>query len=116
MENARLDHKEVVKERIEHIGKMADVVPMTESLFQVSKEIAQMEKEVFELKQKVQFKQEVKSVLDNWLRQEASIREQEQKTLAFTVIEKVKAKLADPKIQQSILAGNISELEKLSRK
>jgi F-type H+-transporting ATPase subunit b len=34
---ARQDHKEVVQERINHIGKMSDVVDVTKAMFEISK-------------------------------------------------------------------------------
>jgi F-type H+-transporting ATPase subunit b len=66
------------------------------------------------LKQKVEFTSQVKNVLDSWVRQEAAVREAEQKRLVAQVIENVKAKLLDPKTQQSILAQNLADIEKLS--
>jgi F-type H+-transporting ATPase subunit b len=37
LENARKDHKAVVQERIDHIGKMEDTVEVTEALYEISK-------------------------------------------------------------------------------
>ncbi|KAJ3271528.1 atp4 subunit B of the stator stalk of mitochondrial F1F0 ATP synthase [Terramyces sp. JEL0728] len=111
---AREDHKAVVKERMDHIGKLSDVVEVTDALYDISKEIAKLEAEAFELKQKVAFKNEVKSTLENWVRQEAAVREAEQSLLVAKVIEGVKAKLNDPKVQQSILDQSITDIGKLS--
>lgn len=60
--------------------------------------MAKLEAEAFALKQQVAFTQDVKSVLDSWVRQEASIREAEQNKLVTKVIESVKEKLTDPKL------------------
>ncbi|KAI8813981.1 hypothetical protein BJ742DRAFT_746713 [Cladochytrium replicatum] len=114
LEQARSDHKAVVKERIEHISKMSDAAEVTQGLFAISKEIAHLEAEAYQLKQKVQFTNEVKSVLDAWVRHEANIREQEQKQLATAVIEKIKEKLNDPKTQLQLLNESISEIESKS--
>ena len=98
LENARSDHKKVVQERIDHIGKMSDTVKVTEELFAISKEMAEMEAEIYELKQKKEFTSHVKQVLDSWVRQEAAVRESEQRKLSKQVIERVTAQLKDPKI------------------
>jgi F-type H+-transporting ATPase subunit b len=37
LENARNDHKAVVQERMDHIGKLADTVEVTEALYAMSK-------------------------------------------------------------------------------
>lgn len=66
------------------------------------------------MKQKVAFKNEIKATLDNWVRQEAAVREAEQSLLVAKVIEGVKAKLNDPKVQQNILDQSITEMGKLS--
>ncbi|KAI8900702.1 hypothetical protein BC833DRAFT_614290 [Globomyces pollinis-pini] len=114
LNQARADHKAVVQERIDHVAKMSDVVKVTEAMYDISKDIAKLEAEAFELKQKVDFKHEVKSTLDSWIRQETSIRESQQKKLVAQVIENVKAKLADPKTQQAILAQTITDIEKIT--
>ena len=101
-----MDHKAVVQERIDHIGKLSETVNTTEALYAISKvlkskliykEMAKLESEAFELKQKVAFNQEVKATLDSWVRQEAAVREAEQAKLVAQVMEAVKTKLADPK-------------------
>ncbi|KAI8929863.1 hypothetical protein BC831DRAFT_508943 [Entophlyctis helioformis] len=92
---ARANHKAVVQERMTHIGKLSDAVEVTQGLFEISKDIAKLEAEAYELKQK------------------ANVRDQEQKRLATHVIEKIKADLADPKLQQTILQQTIADVEKL---
>lgn len=37
LEQARSDHKAVVQERIQHIGKMSDIVEVTKALYEMSK-------------------------------------------------------------------------------
>ncbi|KAI8915810.1 hypothetical protein EDD86DRAFT_196895 [Gorgonomyces haynaldii] len=114
LEQGRADHKTVVQERINHIGKMSNVVEVTKDLYEMSKEIAKLEAEAYELKQKVAFTNEVKNTLDSWVRHEANVREQEQKRLVAHVIEQVKSKLTDPKLQQTILNQSIADVEKLT--
>ncbi|KAJ8331899.1 atp4 subunit B of the stator stalk of mitochondrial F1F0 ATP synthase [Batrachochytrium dendrobatidis] len=111
---ARLDHKAVVQERISHIGKLSDAVEVTKGLFDISKDIAKLEAEAYELKQKVAFNTEVKGVLDSWVRHEANVREEEQKRLAAHVIGKIKQDLTDPRLQQTILQQSIADIEKLA--
>ncbi|KAJ3367168.1 atp4 subunit B of the stator stalk of mitochondrial F1F0 ATP synthase [Kappamyces sp. JEL0680] len=114
LEQARVNHKAVVQERIDHIGKLSETVNTTEALYEISKDMAKLEAEAFELKQQLAFTQDVKSTLDSWVRQEAALREAEQVKLASQVIEAVKAKLADPKLQTSVLNQSIADLEKLT--
>ncbi|KAI9205122.1 uncharacterized protein BJ171DRAFT_581329 [Polychytrium aggregatum] len=116
LNEAREDHKAVVQERISHISKLSDVVEVTKGLYQISREIAQLEAEAYELKQTVTFNHEVKSVLDSWVRHEASIREREQKQLAAHVIKQIEASLADPKVQTNILNETVREIEQLLTK
>ncbi|KAJ3415071.1 atp4 subunit B of the stator stalk of mitochondrial F1F0 ATP synthase [Chytridiales sp. JEL 0842] len=116
LNKAREEHKAVVQERIAHIGKLADVVDVTKGLFAISKDIAKLEAQVYELKQKVAFSNEVRSVLDSWVRHEAGVREREQKMLTESVIAKIKAQLADPKTQNAILTETVAQVEKLTAK
>ncbi|EXX61473.1 Atp4p [Rhizophagus irregularis DAOM 197198w] len=111
LRKARDDHKNAVQERIETVGQLGDIVDTTKALFSMSKEIASLEAEAFELKQKVAAATEVKAVLDSWVRYESSLREREQKALSDYVIERVKKQLEDPKTQQEILNQSIGDLE-----
>lgn len=117
---ARQDHKAVVQERIDHVAKLSNVVPETQSLYEISKvfyltqEIAKMEAEAYELKQKVGFTNDVKQTLDSWVRYEANVRDQEQKRLVKHVVDQVKSKLADPKLQKAILAQTIADVATLT--
>ncbi|TPX69328.1 hypothetical protein SpCBS45565_g02523 [Spizellomyces sp. 'palustris'] len=114
LEQARNDHKAVVQERIQHIGKMSDIVDVTNGLFEMSKEIAKLEAEAYELKQKVNFTSQVKGVLDSWVRHEASVRESQQKQLTGAVIQRVKDALANDKVQTDILRQSLAEIERLA--
>ncbi|KAI8819397.1 uncharacterized protein EV422DRAFT_111027 [Fimicolochytrium jonesii] len=114
LEQARQDHKAVVQERIQHVGKMSDIVDVTNGLYEMSKDIARLEAEAYELKQRVNFTQQTKSVLDAWVRHEASVRESLQKDLATSVIEKVKAALADKSTQDSILQDSLQQIQKIA--
>ncbi|TPX34398.1 hypothetical protein SmJEL517_g02973 [Synchytrium microbalum] len=115
LETARHDHKAVVKERIDHISKLSDVVDVTKGLYDMSKDIARLEAETYELKQKVAFSSEVKGMLDSWVRYEASVREAQQRRLVEAVISKIEAGLEDPKVQQSILNQCVSDVESLAK-
>jgi len=111
---ARVDHKVAVEDRIDQVGQMKDVVDVTKALYALSKETAKLEAEAFELKQQVAMTAEVKSVLDSWVRYETSVREREQSKLTAYMIEKIKADLADPKLQSQILAESINQVEKIA--
>jgi len=113
LRKAREDHKDAVQERIETVGQLGDIVNVTKALFTMSKEIASLEAEAFELKQKAAVSAEVKAVLDSWVRYEASLREREQKNLSSYVIKRVREKLEDPRMQQEILNQSLNDLEKI---
>ncbi|SPC61949.1 probable H+-transporting two-sector ATPase chain b precursor, mitochondrial [Ustilago sp. UG-2017b] len=113
LNGARTKHTEAVQARIDSVESQKDVVGLTQALYSVAKETAQTEKEVFELRQKTTLAAEVKSVLDSWVRFEASEREQEQRELAATVIKKVQDSLRDDKLQKQILDNAVAEIENL---
>lgn len=112
LETARDGHKEQVNQRIEQVGQLKDVVSVTENLFEMSKEMAKMEAEIFELKQQQQLTTDVKSVLDSWVRHEASVREREQKEVAQRVLDQVMNALGDGQVQQRILQQSLGDLDK----
>ncbi|KAF9944924.1 atp4 subunit B of the stator stalk of mitochondrial F1F0 ATP synthase, partial [Modicella reniformis] len=114
LQKARVDHKMAVEERIDQVGQMKDVVDVTKALYALSKETAKLEADTFELKQKTAMSAEVKSVLDSWVRYEASVREREQSKLAAYMIEKIKSDLQDPRLQARILEESISQVEKVA--
>jgi F-type H+-transporting ATPase subunit b len=101
-----------VKERIESVEKMKDVVSVTEGLFALSKETAQLESDAFVQRQKVALATEVKAVLDSWVRFEQQQKEEEQANLTKTVIANVLNSIKDEKTQKDILLGAIAEVER----
>ncbi|KAK9390792.1 ATPase, F0 complex, B chain/subunit B/MI25 [Lipomyces mesembrius] len=113
LNKSREGHTAAVKERIESVSQLKDVVETTKVLFDVSKETAQLEAKAFELKQTVDFAHEAKSVLDSWVRYEANVRQREQKQLAESVIAKIEKEIRTPKFQQQVLTQSIAEVEKL---
>ncbi|KAJ3061467.1 atp4 subunit B of the stator stalk of mitochondrial F1F0 ATP synthase, partial [Rhizoclosmatium hyalinum] len=78
-------------------------------------DIAKLEAEAYELKQRVAYTNEVKSVLDSWVRHEAGVREAEQKLMAETIINKIRAELSDPRMQSSILTQTIADVEAITK-
>lgn len=112
LNGARDQHTEAVKERIESVQQMKDVVSITESLFALSKETAQLESEAFVQRQKVALAAEVKQVLDSWVRFEQQQKESEQADLVRSIIDKVTKDLADEKTQRDILNSAIAEVER----
>ncbi|KAI7885850.1 hypothetical protein K492DRAFT_156668 [Lichtheimia hyalospora FSU 10163] len=115
LNKARQDHKAAVQDRINEAGQMKDLVDVTKSLFELSRDTARVEAEAFALKQQVAVAQEVKSTLDSWVRHEASLREREQKQLAAYLIEKVQKDLQDPKVQQQILDQAVADIQKIAK-
>ncbi|PWN91355.1 hypothetical protein FA10DRAFT_265217 [Acaromyces ingoldii] len=113
LNSARKEHTEAVQSRIDSVNQQRDVVDITKSLYAVAKETAQTEKEAFELSQRTAIASEVKSVLDSWVRYEAQEREEEQRQLAKSVIEKVLGSLKDDKLQKQILDNAVAEVEQL---
>ncbi|KAJ8482463.1 hypothetical protein ONZ45_g14945 [Pleurotus djamor] len=111
--NARAEHTQTVKDRINSVSEMKDVVSLTQGLFALSKETAKLEAETFVQKQQVALASEVKSVLDSWVRYEQQLKESEQADLTKTVIEKVLAGLKDEKTQRDILVSAVAEVEQL---
>lgn len=93
---------------------MKDLVDVTQTLFALSRETAQIEAEAFELKQQVAVAAEVKSTLDSWVRHETNLREREQKQLAAYLIEKINKDLQDPTIQKQILDQAVADVESKS--
>jgi len=113
LDGARAEHTQAVKDRINSVGQMKDVVSITEGLFALSKETAKLEADSFVLKQKVALASELKSVLDSWVRYEQQAKEKEQAALAKTVIENVLKTIQDEKTQKDILASAVAEVEQL---
>jgi len=113
LNGAREEHTNAVRSRIESVGEMKDVVGITRSLFELSKETAKLEHESYVLKQRVDVASEVKSVLDSWVRFESQAREAEQRELVRTVIEKVFSDLRDPRLQREILEQSAADIEGL---
>jgi len=110
---ARAEHTGAVKERIDAVGQMKDVVSITKGLFALSKETAKLEAENFVQQQRIAVASEVKAVLDSWVRYEQQLKESEQADLTKTVIEKVLASLKDEKTQKEILTNAVAEVEQL---
>jgi len=92
---------------------MRNVVDITKDLFEVSKDTAKVEAEVFELQQKVDFAAEAKSVLDSWVRYEANQRQREQKQMADTITAKIRDELRNPRLQQQLLTQAINDVESM---
>ncbi|KAI0047145.1 hypothetical protein FA95DRAFT_1606325 [Auriscalpium vulgare] len=113
LDKSRSEHTQAVKERIDSVGQMKDVVSLTQALFAVSKETATLEHEAFVQRQKVALASEVKTVLDSWVRFEQQEKENEQAQLVKTVVDNVLKNLGDEKTQKDVLAWAVTEVEQL---
>ncbi|KAK7685776.1 hypothetical protein QCA50_011122 [Cerrena zonata] len=108
LDSSRAEHTQAVKDRIQSVEQMKDVVSITKELFAISKETARLENEAFVQKQKVALASEVKAVLDSWVRFEQQAKESEQAELVKTVIDNVLKSIRDEKTQKDILAGAVA--------
>jgi len=113
LNSSRAEHTQAVKDRITSVEQMKDVVSITQGLFALSKETAQLESSAFVQKQKVVLASEVKTVLDSWVRFEQQQKESEQAELAKSIIANVLKDLENEKTQKDILAGAVAEVEQL---
>ncbi|THH08397.1 hypothetical protein EW146_g9005 [Bondarzewia mesenterica] len=113
LDKSRTEHTQAVKDRIESVNQMKDVVSLTQGLFAVSKETATLESDIFVQRQRVALASEVKAVLDSWVRYEQQEKEQEQAQLVKTVVDNVLKNLQDDKTQREVLAWAVSEVEQL---
>jgi len=93
---------------------MKDVVSLTQGLFAVSKETAQLEADNFAKRQQVALAAELKTVLDSWVRYEQQAKEAEQAELAKTVIGSVLKSLKEERAQKEILASALAEIDRMS--
>lgn len=113
LNTARAGHADAVKARIEDVKPLSNVVEITKTLFEVSKETAKLEAEAFELEQKTALAAEAKSVLDSWVRYEGQVKQRQQKELADTIIAKISKELENPKVLQQILQQSVADVEKV---
>ena len=111
LNQSRNAHTTAVQGRIDSVGEMKDVVSITEQLFALSKETAQIEHEAFVLRQKAGLASEIKSTLDSWVRYESQLRDSEQADLVKSIQEKVLASLKDSKTQKDILGQAVADVE-----
>ncbi|KAJ2056305.1 atp4 subunit B of the stator stalk of mitochondrial F1F0 ATP synthase [Coemansia sp. S146] len=112
---ARGEHKSAVLTQIEAKSKLKDIVDYTRSLFGMSKQIAEMNAQAFEIQQKVALNAEIKSVLDSWVRYESAVRENEQKALADKVMGSVRNQLSSPKTQEDIIAQCLRDIQVIAK-
>jgi len=113
LNTSRAAHTQAVQSRIDTVNEMKDVVGLTEQMFALSKETAQLEHETFVARQKATLASEIKTTLDSWVRHEAQQRESEQQELVRSIQQKVLSSLKDQKTQKDILAQAITDIEGL---
>jgi len=113
LNSARQEHTQAVTERIDSVAQMKDVVPLTEQLYAVAKEINEIEHKNFTLQQEVALKTELKTVLDSWVRYEQQQRESEQIQLVKSVQAAVDAELAKPAFKKQLLEEALSHVENM---
>ncbi|KAF2096930.1 ATP synthase subunit 4 mitochondrial precursor [Rhizodiscina lignyota] len=110
---ARQNHTEAVKARIDNVKDLGNVIDVTKTLFEVSKETAKLEAQAYEMEQKTALAAEVKSVLDSWVRYEGQVKQRQQRELAESVIAKIEKELENPKVLKQILDQSVADIEKI---
>ncbi|KAL9030566.1 MAG: hypothetical protein Q9196_001327 [Gyalolechia fulgens] len=113
LNSAREGHTSAVQKRIENVKQLGGVVDITKQLFEVSKETAKLEAEVFQLEQKTALAAEAKSVLDSWVRYEGQVKQRQQKELAESIISKITKEMENPKTLQQILNQSVADVERI---
>ncbi|ETN43549.1 uncharacterized protein HMPREF1541_02708 [Cyphellophora europaea CBS 101466] len=113
LDEARKGHADAVRTRIEDVKPLGNVVEITKSLFEVSKETAKLEAQAFELEQRTALASEAKNVLDSWVRYESQVKQRQQRELAESVIAKINKELENPKVLQQILQQSIADIERV---
>jgi F-type H+-transporting ATPase subunit b len=135
LDGARAEHTQAVKDRIDAVDQMKDVVSLTEGLFAISKvrapptflafdsshilcvatclqDTAKLEGDAFVQRQRVALASEVKAVLDSWVRFEQQEKENEQSRLVKTIVDNVMKNISEEKTQKDVLAWAVSEVER----
>ncbi|MCJ1226222.1 atp4 subunit B of the stator stalk of mitochondrial F1F0 ATP synthase [Toensbergia leucococca] len=110
---AREDHTSAVKQRMDSVKELGSVIDITKSLFEVSKETANLEAKAFELEQTTALAHEAKQVLDSWVRYEGQVKQRQQRELAESIISKITKELENPKTLQQILQQSVADVEKI---
>ena len=70
-----------------------------------------MEADAYEHEQELIFYTKAKAILDDWVRYEAKIRDQEQRRVVDEVISSVMAAVKDPKFQDKYMDQCVSDIE-----
>lgn len=104
-----------MRERIDSVASLKEVVPLTEQLYAVAKETNQLEHENFLLAQEQAVKSEAKAVLDSWVRYEQQQREKEQGDLVRSVRASIEEQLGDAKFRGQLLEEALAQVERESR-
>ncbi|KAF2468136.1 ATP synthase subunit 4 mitochondrial precursor [Lindgomyces ingoldianus] len=110
---ARADHTAAVKQRIESVQDLGGVIDITKTLFEVSKETAQLEAQAYELEQKTSIAHEAKAVLDSWVRYEGQVKQRQQRELAESIIAKIEKELENPRVLKQILDQSVADVERI---
>jgi len=110
---ARTDHTSAVKARIESVQDLGGVIDITKTLFEVSKETAQLEAQAYELEQKTALAAEAKTVLDSWVRYEGQVKQRQQRELAEAIIAKIEKELENPQTLKQILNQSVADIERI---
>ena len=109
--DARGQHAKMVQEQIDDSGKLSDITTETKKLFQLSKELINLEKEEYELKQRIELTNTVKQKLDAWNRFEQSQKETEKNRMLQLVMNRVTSELNKKDVQQQLFTQALRDLD-----
>ncbi|TXT07487.1 hypothetical protein VHUM_03207 [Vanrija humicola] len=115
LNGARAEHTQAVTQRIDSVNQLKDVVPLTEQLYKVAKETNELEHANFIAAQEAAVKNELKSVLDSWVRYEQQQREAEQTALVKTVTANIAAELEKPAFKKQLLEEALTQVEQIAK-
>eukprot|EP00834_Sanchytrium_tribonematis_P008710 NODE_1134_length_2061_cov_0.390928.p2 type:complete len:209 gc:universal NODE_1134_length_2061_cov_0.390928:1541-915(-) len=114
--SARENHSKLVSNQVEERGKLSNIVNETKSLFQLSKEMVDLQKQEFELKQQIELTQMIKQKLDAWNRFESSIAEGEKQRMLSNVMNRVDSELAKKEVQNQLFQQALRDLDLVKMK
>lgn len=114
--DARAQHSKLVSAQVEESSKLSDITSETKNLFKLSKELIALEKEEYELKQRIELTTQVKQKLEAWNRFEQSQKESEKQRMLNTVLGRINSELAKKETQQQLFAQALRDLDSVKAK
>ena len=111
LNDARAQHSKLVKTQYEESSKLSDITAETKSLFALSKELIALQKEEYELKQRIELTTQVKQKLDAWHRFTQSQKESEKQRMLDQVLSRINSELSKKDVQQQLFTQALRDLD-----